>query len=29
MEMVIAVLERYIAKHPEQWLVARPVWPME
>jgi KDO2-lipid IV(A) lauroyltransferase len=29
MEMVIAVLERYIAKHPEQWLVARSVWPMD
>jgi lauroyl/myristoyl acyltransferase len=29
MEMVTAVLERYIAKHPEQWMVARPVWPMD
>ncbi len=29
MEMVIAVMERYIAKHPEQWMVARPVWPMD
>lgn len=23
---VVAVLERYVAKHPEQWLVAAPVW---
>jgi lauroyl/myristoyl acyltransferase len=28
MELVIAVLEKYIAKHPEQWLVSRPIWPM-
>jgi lauroyl/myristoyl acyltransferase len=28
MKMVIDVMERYIAEHPEQWLVAQPVWPM-
>lgn len=29
MEMVIAVMERYIARHPEQWLVSTPVWAMD
>lgn len=29
MELVIAVMEKHIAKHPEQWLVSRPVWPMD
>jgi KDO2-lipid IV(A) lauroyltransferase len=29
MEMVIAVMERYIGQNPEQWLVASPVWPMD
>jgi lauroyl/myristoyl acyltransferase len=29
MEMVVEVLERNISKHPDQWLVAAPVWPME
>lgn len=29
MEMVIAIMERYISEHPEQWMVAQPVWPME
>ncbi len=29
MRMVVAVMERYIAEHPEQWIVGRPVWPQE
>ncbi len=29
MEMVVEVLERYISRHPEQWLVAAPIWPMD
>ena len=29
MEMVVDVLERTISKHPEQWLLAKPVWPMD
>jgi len=29
MRMAVAVMERYIAEHPEQWLVGRPVWPMD
>ncbi len=29
MRMAVAVMERHIAEHPEQWLVARPVWPLE
>lgn len=29
MEMVIEVLERYISRNPEQWLVAQPIWPMD
>jgi lauroyl/myristoyl acyltransferase len=29
MEMAVAVMERHIAQHPEQWLVAAPVWPMD
>jgi lauroyl/myristoyl acyltransferase len=28
MEQVVAVMERHISEHPEQWLVAVPVWPM-
>ena len=28
MEMVVDVLEHYISRHPEQWLLAKPVWPM-
>jgi KDO2-lipid IV(A) lauroyltransferase len=28
MELIVEVLERYISQHPEQWLVAAPVWPM-
>lgn len=28
MELTVEVLERYISRHPEQWLVAAPVWPM-
>jgi lauroyl/myristoyl acyltransferase len=27
MELVVAALERHIGQHPEQWLVAQPVWP--
>jgi KDO2-lipid IV(A) lauroyltransferase len=26
-EMLVAAMERAISKHPEQWLVAVPVWP--
>lgn len=29
MEQVVALLERTIRRHPEQWLVAAPVWPMD
>jgi lauroyl/myristoyl acyltransferase len=29
MEMLIAVMEWHISQHPEQWLVAAPVWPMD
>jgi KDO2-lipid IV(A) lauroyltransferase len=29
MEMLLAVMERYIARHPEQWLVSAPVWAMD
>jgi len=29
MKKVIAIMERHISQHPEQWLVAAPVWPME
>ena len=29
MEMVVDVMERYISGHPEQWLMAKPVWPMD
>jgi KDO2-lipid IV(A) lauroyltransferase len=29
MKMVVQVMERYISRHPEQWLVATPVWPMD
>ncbi len=28
MEKVVAAMERHIAQHPDQWLVARPIWPM-
>jgi KDO2-lipid IV(A) lauroyltransferase len=28
MDLTVEVLERYISQHPEQWLVAAPVWPM-
>jgi KDO2-lipid IV(A) lauroyltransferase len=28
MKMVVKVLERIISQEPEQWLLARPVWPM-
>jgi KDO2-lipid IV(A) lauroyltransferase len=27
MEKLVSVMERYIAKHPDQWLVAAPIWP--
>ena len=29
MEMVVAAVERQIARHPEQWLLAAPVWPAD
>jgi len=29
MEGVVRAMERHIAQHPEQWLVAAPVWPMD
>lgn len=28
MKKVVAILERYISRYPEQWLVAAPVWPL-
>ena len=28
MRKMVAILERYISRYPEQWLVAAPVWPM-
>jgi KDO2-lipid IV(A) lauroyltransferase len=27
MRMVVAVMERRIREHPEQWIVAQPIWP--
>jgi KDO2-lipid IV(A) lauroyltransferase len=29
MKMVVKVLERIISQEPEQWLLAKPVWPMD
>lgn len=29
MEMVVTAMERHIAQHPEQWLVATRIWPAE
>jgi KDO2-lipid IV(A) lauroyltransferase len=29
MTKAVALMERYIARHPEQWLVAAPIWPTE
>ena len=29
MEMLVDVMERIISQHPEQWLLAKPVWPMD
>jgi lauroyl/myristoyl acyltransferase len=29
MRQVVSALERHISRHPEQWLVAVPVWPMD
>ncbi len=29
MKQVVAVMERHIARHPAQWLVAAPVWPLD
>lgn len=29
MEKVVAVVEQHIAKYPDQWLMASPVWPMD
>lgn len=28
MRQVVAVMERHIARHPEQWLVTMPIWPL-
>ncbi len=28
LELVAGVLERVIAQHPEQWMLTKPVWPM-
>jgi lauroyl/myristoyl acyltransferase len=28
MKEIVSIMERYISRHPEQWLVAAPVWPM-
>ncbi|MGC9335767.1 MAG: lysophospholipid acyltransferase family protein, partial [Anaerolineae bacterium] len=28
MAKVVRAMERHIAQHPEQWLVAAPIWPM-
>ncbi len=28
MRQVIAVMERHLARHPEQWLVTVPIWPL-
>ena len=28
MDLVVKILERYISLHPDQWLVAAPVWPL-
>jgi KDO2-lipid IV(A) lauroyltransferase len=29
MEIMAGVLENVISQHPEQWLLAKPAWPME
>jgi KDO2-lipid IV(A) lauroyltransferase len=29
MAQIVALLERYISEHPEQWLVAANIWPLE
>jgi KDO2-lipid IV(A) lauroyltransferase len=29
MELVVEAMERHIAQHPEQWLVAQRIWPVE
>jgi KDO2-lipid IV(A) lauroyltransferase len=29
MEMVVDAMERHISRHPEQWLVAAAVWPLD
>jgi hypothetical protein len=26
MKLVVQAMERHIAQHPEQWLVAQPIW---
>ncbi len=28
MEEIVGIMEHYISQHPEQWLVAAPIWPM-
>ena len=27
MEQVVRIMERYIARSPDQWLIAAPLWP--
>jgi lauroyl/myristoyl acyltransferase len=29
MQNVVAVVEQHIARYPDQWLLASPVWPMD
>jgi lauroyl/myristoyl acyltransferase len=29
MSMVAEIMERHISEHPEQWLVAAPIWPLD
>lgn len=28
MKLVVAAMERHISRHPDQWLVAAPIWPV-
>jgi KDO2-lipid IV(A) lauroyltransferase len=28
MRQIVAIMEKYISKNPDQWLVAAPIWPM-
>jgi lauroyl/myristoyl acyltransferase len=29
MKLIVAVMERHISRHPDQWLVAAPIWPAD